>query len=216
MAESHQRLICPADLIDDKFETTESDALTLLTPPSPPPESQARKEYVWVVARCSLIACLISLVAGMTVGFSSPALLELTNENLTTPAQQLQEGSTLSSLFGVRYRVVCLILSCHNTMQTTLVFGALVGSPLAWPAIDYFGCQKALKLGGIPALCGWLLISNSVHITENTTAFLIVLFLGRLLTGLSLGWSLFAVSVSFSGLFFEENHHYFISSGLHC
>ena len=83
-------------------------------------------------------------------------------------------------------------------MQTLSVFGAFVGSFLAWPAIDFFGRQKALKLGGIPALCGWLLISNSVRVTGSTAAFLTVLFLGRILTGVSLGWSIFVVSVSSS------------------
>ena len=110
--ENHQRLfVCSADL----DRTTESYAQALPPPLPPPPGFKAMKEYVWVVARCSLVACLISFVAGMTIGFSSPALLELTSENLTTPTQQLQEGSTLSSMFGVRLIGSCFfVFVCLN------------------------------------------------------------------------------------------------------
>ena len=59
-----------------------------------------KREKVWVVARCSLIVALASLLAGMNLGFSSPALLDLRNENTTTPAQLLT-GSLLPSMFGV-------------------------------------------------------------------------------------------------------------------
>lgn len=63
-------------------------------------ESQG-KEKVCVVARCALTACLASLVAGMNAGFTSPALLELQNPNLTTPAQFFSNDSILPSVFAV-------------------------------------------------------------------------------------------------------------------
>ena len=69
---------------DDKFAATEFDtptSLPLSPPPPPPPESQAMKEYAWVVARCSLVACLISFVGGMTMrnlaGDSLPFLITI-------------------------------------------------------------------------------------------------------------------------------------------
>ena len=57
---------------------------------------------VLVVARCCIIACIASFLAGMSLGFSSPALLELTNENLTIPVQLFDDESVLPSIFGVR------------------------------------------------------------------------------------------------------------------
>ena len=68
--------------------------------------AKSSKEYVFVVARCSLAACLLSLLGGMDFGFSSPALQQLTNQNFTItatiPAQDLGNGSFLPSIFGVR------------------------------------------------------------------------------------------------------------------
>lgn len=66
---------------------------------------------VWVVARCTLIVCLASLVGGMNGGFTTSTLLELQNVNLTTPAQHFSSnGSTLPNLFGV---------SCARTVQSS-------------------------------------------------------------------------------------------------
>ena len=58
---------------------------------------------VRVVAMCAFVASLGSVLIGMNFGFPSPALLELTNENLTTPAQHFDdEEPRLISAFGVR------------------------------------------------------------------------------------------------------------------
>ena len=57
---------------------------------------------VLVVARCCIIASIASFLAGMSLGFSSPALLELTNENLTIPVQLFDDETVLPSIFGVR------------------------------------------------------------------------------------------------------------------
>lgn len=65
------------------------------------PGNRNGKERVWVVARCALTACLASFVAGMTGGFSSPALQDLSNPNLTTPAQYFSDSSVLHSIFAV-------------------------------------------------------------------------------------------------------------------
>lgn len=70
------------------------------------------KEGVWVVTRCTLIASLASVIAGMSGGITSPALLELSNENQTIVSQYFDEESLLPSLFGV------LI---HNRIQSTYV-----------------------------------------------------------------------------------------------
>ena len=91
---------------DEVFEHTETSQLTdpLLANSStkqPPAKDALIKERVWIVALCSLIASLSSLVGGMATSFASPALLELSNANLTIPTQQLKSSSILFSVFGV-------------------------------------------------------------------------------------------------------------------
>ena len=66
-----------------------------------PAKATQSKERVWVVLRCSFIASLGSLLAGMAGAFNSPALLELSNENLTIPTQYFNRTSILASVFGV-------------------------------------------------------------------------------------------------------------------
>ena len=79
--------------------------------------------------------------------------------------------------------------------QSIAVLGAIFGSLLTWPVSDNFGRQTALKVGGVPSLCGWLLLSNSVRITESFAGFQAALLTGRFLTGFGVGWSLPTVSV---------------------
>ncbi len=89
------------------LENIKDDETTPLTqqPPVACPHDSAKatqsKERVWVVFRCSFIASLASLLAGMAGGFTSPALLELSNENLTIPTQYFNSSSILPSVFGV-------------------------------------------------------------------------------------------------------------------
>lgn len=59
------------------------------------------KERVSIVAICSLIASLSLFSAGFAVAFTSPTLLELSNENLTIPSQFINASSFLPSVFGV-------------------------------------------------------------------------------------------------------------------
>ena len=60
--------------------------------------STSKKDRVWVVAMCALIACLASLVNGLMLGFTSPTLDKLSN---VTGVQHITNGSTEASLFGV-------------------------------------------------------------------------------------------------------------------
>ena len=85
---------------DDKLTEELEDGLSSPTP-NGSTESWGRGR-IRVVAMCALVASLGSLLVGMNLGFSSPALLELTNENLTTPAQYFDdEEPKLISAFGV-------------------------------------------------------------------------------------------------------------------
>lgn len=67
---------------------------------------------------------------------------------------------------------------------------------IAWPVSDFLGRKPALMLGGVPAFTGWVMISFSWLITDSRGAFLGVILTGRLLTGISVGWFFFCVSVS--------------------
>lgn len=72
-------------------------------------------ERIWVVAMCSLIACLASLANGMMLGFSSPALNQL---QYNVSAEYLINDTDIKySLFGVGvlviYRVHVLFGSLH-------------------------------------------------------------------------------------------------------
>ena len=66
---------------------------------------------------------------------------------------------------------------------------------MAWPVSELLGRQAALMLGGVPALAGWLMITYS-SLANSSNAFLGIIYVGRLLTGFSTGWSIFCVSVS--------------------
>ena len=50
-------------------------------------------------------------------------------------------------------------------------------------------------LSGIPSMAGWILIANA-HVCDDKTGFLVLLLTGRLLTGFSVGWAIFGISVS--------------------
>ena len=89
---------------DEDSEDTEASPLTnpLLDSIArqPPAKDKQVKERVWIVAMCSFIASLSSL-GGMAAPFTSPALLELSNANLTIPTQRIERTSILFSVFGV-------------------------------------------------------------------------------------------------------------------
>ena len=80
-------------------------------------------------------------------------------------------------------------------MQAFGPVGAMFGGLVAWPISDHFGRQAALMVGGVPFVCGWVLIANAVQVTQNAAGFLFLLLSGRLLTGFATGWSIFAASV---------------------
>ncbi len=55
-------------------------------------------ERIWVVAMCSIIACLAAMVNGMVLGYSSPTISELTNSD---NSNQTIASSSHQILFGV-------------------------------------------------------------------------------------------------------------------
>ena len=62
-------------------------------------KSAGSGERWWMVAMCSLIACLASLVNGMMLGFSSPALTQL--QFNVSVEDRISDKDVRYSLFGV-------------------------------------------------------------------------------------------------------------------
>lgn len=141
----------------------------------------------------------------MNGGFTSPALLELQNSNLTrSPAQYFSNNSSLPNIFAALGTI-----------------GAMFGGIVAWPVSDHFGRQTALVVGGIPFLCGWVLIANAPLITQSKPGFLVMLFTGRVLAGFSTGWSIFCTSVYIAEIsspkwkgFFGNCNQLFVTIGI--
>ena len=53
-------------------------------------------------------------------------------------------------------------------------------------------------LSGLPSVIGWVIIANAQYFQNST--FLAVLFIGRFLTGVAVGWVVFGISVSLSAV----------------
>ena len=88
-----------------------------------------------------------------------------------------------------------LVVLISLPLQALMVVGALFGAPIAWPISDQLGRKPALILMGIPALIGWLMITYA-YLMPTQAGFLTMLLLGRIFTGVTIGWSSFCVSVS--------------------
>ena len=171
---------------------------------SSPPLAQSssygghKNDKVWVVAMCALIACLASLVIGLMLGFTSPTLDKLDS---VSGAHNIKSGSSRASLLGVsnKFKQYIIMLKYFAIMlslfQTFGPIGGLFGGLVAWPISELLGRQAALMLSGVPALAGWLMITYSA-LTTTSSAFLGLLYVGRVLTGFSTGWAVFCVSVS--------------------
>lgn len=113
------------------------------------------------------------------------------------------ERSTFTSLIA-SHLCTCIMAEIWNTkMENTLIIymqafapvGALLGGPIAGWIADHWGRKPALLLAGIPYLVGYLMIALA-HLIGDAVAFKTVLLIGRLLSGVGLGWSCMAVPVS--------------------
>ena len=63
------------------------------------PDTPSKNARVWIVAACTLTACLTSLGLGMVLGFSSPALPQLQFD--VPPELRITDDDIKFSLFGV-------------------------------------------------------------------------------------------------------------------
>ena len=108
--ESTECDIMASDINNESRSKTESSssASTLRDLPT--------KDRVWMVAVCTLIACLASLLNGMMLGFSSPALTQL---QFNIPEEyQISDKDIKFSLFAVSLiilvyssiHIICIII----------------------------------------------------------------------------------------------------------
>ena len=168
-------------------------------------------DRVWTVATFTLIACLGSVVIGMSLGYSTNTLAELSEDS---SVYVVSNSSIEASLFGVRallchlavkiYSIlalkICLwfcdkYIICVCYVQAFGPLGALFGGPVAWPLSEKFGRKPAMLLSTIPGLVGWVAMSVST-LLPTRDGFLAFLYSGRLLSGFAAGWSIFCISVS--------------------
>lgn len=59
----------------------------------------SRRQRLWTEAVCSLIACISFFMSGMTAGFTSPTLTQLSEPD--HPSQLIESGSIFAGAFGV-------------------------------------------------------------------------------------------------------------------
>ena len=77
----------------------------------------------------------------------------------------------------------------------TALVGATIIAPFGGYLVDYFGRKLSIILCSVPYTIGWLLIILTVE-TDNS-AFKPLLFTGRFILGVGVGWTTTSVGVSF-------------------
>lgn len=73
------------------------------------------KDRVWIVALCTLIVCLASLLNGMMLGFSSPVLTQL--QFNVSEEYRISDKDIKFSLFAVSVAFICL---CTTTWMSVV------------------------------------------------------------------------------------------------
>jgi hypothetical protein len=79
----------------------------------------------------------------------------------------------------------------------------MFGSLISWPASNLLGRKPSLMLSGLSALVGWLMIALAHMVPSSVQCFYGVLFCGRILTGVYLGWSIVGVAVSLKSIIYK-------------
>ncbi len=91
--------------------------------------------------------------------------------------------------------VHCIVLYCVVCAQALGYIGAVFGGPIAGLIADRMGRKLALMLVSIPYLIGYMMITYA-RFASDPVVFKTVLLIGRLFSGVGLGWSSLAVVVS--------------------
>ena len=127
-----------------------------------------KENHAWPVFYSTLVANILLLNLGITLGYASPAIPDLLMDN---------EVTSISDTSFVFSAAVSL--------------GAAVGGPLSGYFLDKLGRHMTLMISVVPYASGWVLIMVTCVITGY--AFLPVLYVGRFFTGVGLGFSMTGV-----------------------
>ena len=123
-----------------------------------------KDNHVWPVFCSTLVASILLLNFGITIGYASPAIPDLQTDDKDT---SINDTSIVFSAL--------------------VPFGAMVSGPIAGIFLDAFGRHVTLMISVIPFAIGWLLIILTRLV--NGYAFLPILYAGRFFTGFGLGWA---------------------------
>ena len=83
---------------------------------------------------------------------------------------------------------------CCCYMQITILAGATITAPFGGWLFDYFGRKLSIILCSIPYTIGWLLII--LTLTTDGPFFRPLLFTGRFILGIGVGWTSVSGGVS--------------------
>ena len=130
-------------------------------------DAEPELENATLAVVAALTSTIASFLHGFTLGFTSPAQVDLEAHGDTPCAQ---------SSLGL----------CLNTAQFSFYSGivnvaALVGDLIIPSVTDYFGRRSALQASAIPLATGWFVQSISNEYSQ--------LLIGRILTGFGIGAS---------------------------
>ena len=114
---------------------------------------------------CTLVANLLVVHYGITLGYASPAIPDLQTDDEVT---SINDTSIIFSAL--------------------VPFGAMVSGPIAGVLLDVLGRHTTMMLSTVPYTIGWLMILLT-HQTDGH-AFLPILYAGRFFTGSGMGFTL--------------------------
>lgn len=80
-------------------------------------------------------------------------------------------------------------------VQASLLIGAIFGGPIAGYVSDRWGRKTSLILNAVPYLVGYLIILTT-YLVQEGVVFKTVLMVGRVITGVAIGWAYTVVPVS--------------------
>jgi MFS family permease len=139
------------------------------------------RERKWSVSIVSLVGAIPALLLGITLGYPSNALLDLTGE-----ATELQPEYFFSDL------MISLFVSLAP-------LGAIFGGPIGGWIADRWGRKFGMMFCGVPYLIGYLALSYA-HFASTVSVFYVLLLVGRFFTGFGMGWTAATCPVSFAEL----------------